>query len=108
VIDWNRVHDLREEVGSEVFPEVILMFFEEADEVIARLGAGTDGNDLVADLHLLRGSAANLGFDALARLCAAAEAGAGGDASVMIESILRCYRLSREAFQKRVAEPAWA
>lgn len=105
MIDWTRVHDLREEVGAEMFPEVVAMFFEETDEVIDRLRTGVD---LAADLHLLRGSAANLGFDALARLCAAAEAGHAEDSDQMIDSIRRCYHLSREAFQKKIGEPAWA
>ena len=112
MIDWTRVHELREEVGAETFPEVVAMFFEESDEVIGRLrtavGSRSAASDTGADLHLLRGSAANLGFEALAQLCAAAECGGRAEAEQRLDSILRCYALSREAFQNGLTQPAWA
>ena len=36
MIDWGRVKDLRSEIGAEDFSDVVALFLEEADEVIAR------------------------------------------------------------------------
>ena len=66
MIDWDRVDELRHEVGEEDFEEVADMFFEEVEEVLATLG-NTD--TLARDLHYLKGSALNLGFTQLATLC---------------------------------------
>jgi HPt (histidine-containing phosphotransfer) domain-containing protein len=73
MIDWMRVQALRDEIGEEGFAEVVSLFLDEADEVVARIaGEGAEAT-LAADLHFLRGSALNLGFEALARLCDAGE-----------------------------------
>lgn len=42
MIDWERVADLRSEIGDDGFDEVIALFLEETDEVIARLSARPD------------------------------------------------------------------
>ena len=69
MIDWGRVRDLRSEIGAEDFAEVVAMFLDEADEVIARLTAERGAKALESDLHFLKGAALNLGFDALAAIC---------------------------------------
>lgn len=82
MIDWHRVRELREEVGADDFPEVAGLFLEESDEVIAQLRAGACSVPLQDRLHFLKGSALNLGFDRLAKLCTEgvrlAEAGEAG------------------------------
>ena len=62
MIDWPRVTELREEVGAEDFGEVVEIFLEEVEEVIGKLEGG-DRGQLEQDLHFLKGSALNLGFD---------------------------------------------
>ena len=96
MIDWNRVEDLRQEIGSADFAEVVALFLEESDEVAARL---TQGPNLRADLHFLKGSALNLGFQALAQRCGQGE-DALRDASGDVDPapILALYRDSRSAF----------
>ena len=37
LIDWTRVKDLRSEIGENDFFEVVEMFFDETDEVVASL-----------------------------------------------------------------------
>ena len=37
MIDWTRVKDLRSEIGENDFFEVVEMFFDETDEVVASL-----------------------------------------------------------------------
>jgi len=39
MIDWDRVRDLKAEIGETDFLEVAAMFVQEADEVIDRLSA---------------------------------------------------------------------
>lgn len=68
MIDWPRVKELREEVGPEDFDEVVDLFLEEVEEVIAKLRGG-DRGQLEQDLHFLKGSAMNLGFDDFSQLC---------------------------------------
>ena len=69
MIDWGRVKDLRSEIGAEDFSDVVALFLEEADEVIARISANAGAKGLESDLHFLKGAALNLGFDALATVC---------------------------------------
>ncbi len=74
MIDWNRVAELKEEVGEDDFAEVIEMFFEEVSEVLDNLSPGSLEN-LRGDLHFLKGSALNIGLDEVSRLCRDAETG---------------------------------
>lgn len=73
MISWERVNELRDEVGSEDFLEVVDLFLEEVDDVVERLKASRDRTDLEAELHFLKGSALNLGFRALGELCSRGE-----------------------------------
>jgi HPt (histidine-containing phosphotransfer) domain-containing protein len=69
MISWERVHELRDEVGEDDFAEVVELFLEEVDAVMARLRGARDLASYEADLHFLKGSAMNLGFRALGALC---------------------------------------
>lgn len=71
MVNWDRIAELQEEIGQEDFVEVIDMFFEEVEEVLTTLG--DDSATISRDLHFLKGSALNLGFDAMATLCKDAE-----------------------------------
>lgn len=79
MIDWNRVLELRDEVGADDFTEVVDLFVDEADEAIARLSPTIAAAQLEADFHSLKGSALNLGFDAFAQICANAERAAAAN-----------------------------
>lgn len=69
MIDWERVQELKSEIGPDSFMEVVEMFLEEADGVAERLAIGVPDVLLEAELHFLKGSALNLGLDQLAGLC---------------------------------------
>lgn len=99
MIDWDRVAQLRDEVGPEDFCEVVDLFLEEVDGAVARL-AGADPAGLENHLHFLKGSALNLGFARFGRMCQQAEqrAAAGEDASDALAPITACYAESRKAF----------
>ncbi|MDT8857632.1 Hpt domain-containing protein [Paracoccaceae bacterium Fryx2] len=99
MIDWKRVSDLKAEIGEADFAEVVVVFLEEADEVIARIGSGQGRPSLAGDLHFLKGSALNLGFSALAALCQEGErrAAAGKAGSVDVARVVQAYHDSRRS-----------
>lgn len=106
MIDWKRVSDLRDEIGAEDFEEVVPLFLEEVSGVIDALRAGPDLSRLEEDLHFLKGSALNLGFEAFSTLCSAGEkaAGAGQAANVNVTEILDCFDASRKVFETGLSE----
>lgn len=67
LVDWERVRDLRDEIGEDGFNDVVALFLEESDTVIDRITTGGTASD--AELHFLRGAALNLGFADLADIC---------------------------------------
>jgi histidine phosphotransfer protein HptB len=71
-VDWQRVDDLAAEIGADAVVEVVGMFLEETDAVIARLATSPP---VPEDYHFLKGAALNLGLADLAALCQQGEAG---------------------------------
>lgn len=99
MIDWDRVRELRAEIGADDFTEVADMFLDEADEAVIRLTPGLTAKAIEADLHFLKGAALNLGFTALSRLCQDGERrAAAGDTNVDLEAVHRTYHDSKSAF----------
>ncbi len=72
MIDWDRLREIRADIGEEDFDDVALLFVAEISEHVDRLTVAP-ATASAADFHFLRGSAANLGFRGLASACAAAE-----------------------------------
>jgi histidine phosphotransfer protein HptB len=100
MIDWDRVTELRSEIGAEGFAEVVALFLEEADEVVTRLAVVSGAKALENALHFLKGSALNLGFSDLSRLCQEAERlAAAGDGAIDLCAVTRCYAASKTAFE---------
>lgn len=100
MIDWDRVRELRSEIGADDFGEVAAMFLDEADEAVARLSPGLTAKAMEADLHFLKGAALNLGFVALSALCQEGERrAASGDTGVDLEAVRNTYQASRGAFE---------
>lgn len=97
MIDWNRVEELRAEIGSDGFAEVAEMFLDEADQAVRALIAGLPADEVEGQVHFLKGSALNLGFADLAGICQDAErkAAAGYGALVDTARIAAVYRSSR-------------
>ena len=99
MIDWERVKDLRSEIGADDFDEVSSLFLEEADEAIERLISGAPAKALEADLHFLKGAALNLGFAALARLCQDGERLASeGSTDIDLAAVHKAYFSSKASF----------
>jgi HPt (histidine-containing phosphotransfer) domain-containing protein len=100
MIDWERVKELRAEIGAEDFGEVAVMFLEEADEAVGRLSQQLSAKAVEADLHFLKGAALNLGFDALSGLCQDGERrAAAGDTDIDLEAVRAAYFASKAAFE---------
>lgn len=101
MIDWDRVRELKEEIGEEDFAEVAQMFICEVEEVIDRLRQSPDPGQFEADLHFLKSSALNLGFSELAVKCQDGErlAASGGADEVALMPIFACYEASKGTFE---------
>lgn len=100
MIDWDRVAELRQEVGEEEFPTVVELFVDEVEQVTSGLAAISEPARLEEALHFLKGSALNIGFRCFARLCSEGEslAAAGRADKVDVASILMCYAQSKAQF----------
>lgn len=96
MIDWQRIDDLACEIGPDAVAEVVALFLEETDAVIARLATAAP---TCADYHFLKGAALNLGLTQLAALCHEGEqdAKAGTSASHALAAMLAEYFRSRAA-----------
>ena len=103
MIDWERIRELRSEIGPEDFMEVAGMFLEEADEAVVRLAMPRDAKALEADLHFLKGAALNLGFSQLSTLCQDGERrAAAGDLTVDVVAVRDSYLASKQRFLDEV------
>ena len=105
MIDWPRVTELREEVGPEDFGEVVEIFLEEVEEVIGKLQNG-DRNQLEQDLHFLKGSALNLGFEEFSALCFDGEqkSARGETDGVDLAAIIAKFQESKSLFLAGLAQ----
>ena len=105
MIDWQRVDELRQEIGDEGFAEVVELFLDEVEEVLARLRNAPSPATYEEDLHFLKGSAWNLGFAGLGALCQDGErnAGRGNTAAIDVGAILASYDESKAVFIKGLA-----
>ncbi|WP_333818225.1 Hpt domain-containing protein [Tabrizicola sp.] len=97
MIDWKRVEELREEIGTEGFIEVADMFLDEAEGAVGALVAGLAPDEVEGQLHFLKGSALNLGLSDLAAICQEGErkAAAGQVDAVDAAQVAAIYRASR-------------
>lgn len=97
MIDWDKVEELRTEIGADDFSEVVDMFREEADQAVQALAAGPPVDEIEGLLHFLKGSALNLGLSDLASICQDGErkAAAGYGSLVDLAQVVRVYKASR-------------
>lgn len=104
MIDWERVAELRSEIGAEGFAEVVELFLDEVEAVVMALGQKP--RKLEDELHFLKGSALNLGFRAFGAQCQIGEklAAAGRSDEVDVSNILDVYGASKTCFMTRLEE----
>ena len=106
MIDWKRVEELRDEIGADGFMEVADMFLDEAEQAVTALRGGLPPDQLVGQLHFLKGSALNLGLSDLAAICHEGErqAAAGDSALVDTAKIASVYQTSRARLLGRLEQ----
>lgn len=102
MIDWDRVNELRDEIGAEDFAEVVEIFLEEVDEEMAKLSDDADQKDMEATLHFLKGSALNLGFSHFSELCQNSEIAARAGATADTAALKSSYAASKSEFLKAI------
>ncbi|MGJ8582849.1 MAG: Hpt domain-containing protein [Marinosulfonomonas sp.] len=102
MISWQRVNELREEVGQDDFHEVVELFLEEVDDVIDRLRASPNPTTFSDDMHFLKGGAMNLGFSDFCAACQNVERLIAQDnlTAIDIPSLIKTYETSRSEFLK--------
>ncbi len=108
MIDWERIEDLRREVGQKDFADVVGLFFEEIDCSLPVSLDLTEPDEIRDLLHFIRGSALNLGFFELARLCEpdffALETGLSAEKiRPYFERLQRSYEQAKAVFFQNVA-----
>ena len=106
MIDWERIAELRDEIGDEDFGEVVELFLDEVEESLTRLRTAPDVTTLEEDLHFLKGSALNLGFAEFGAICFAGEkaAAAGAADSIDVSAVIDAYDASKTEFMSRAEE----
>lgn len=96
MIEWDRVNELRSEIGAADFAEVVALFLAETEDVFARITTMAGPAALEADLHFMKGAALNLGFREVARLCQEGERRAAmGDCGMDLDRLRRSYAISK-------------
>ena len=68
MLNWSRVNELKNDLGEEDFQEITSLFLEEVEEKLAELSSA-EPHEFAGDLHFLKGSAANLGFESFRAMC---------------------------------------
>lgn len=105
MIDWDRVAELRDEIGPEDFDEVAELFLMEVEDTLSQLDdAKSDLPQMKELLHFLKGSALNLGFGAMSDMCSKGETDAArGVQSVDVSELRKLYEASRHTFEAEFA-----
>lgn len=105
MIDWQTASDLKQAIGTDVFNEVVTVFFTEADKTLTRMMAATTADGMKSELHFMKGSALNLGFSDLAQICQRLETRAeAGDTDLPLAQVKTTYLASRDQFSRHRAE----
>lgn len=101
MINTARIQELKDEVGEDDLIEVIELFCEEVEGVLETLDS-TAPSDMMAKLHFLKGSAMNIGLDAVSELCRTEESRLKADPTALadIGAIRTAYAASKDILLK--------
>ncbi|MDG4646879.1 Hpt domain-containing protein [Roseibacterium sp. SDUM158017] len=102
-IDWDRLMSLRHDIGEEDFADVAFVFFSEMDGKLLEL-LEDPTRRTADDFHFLRGSAANLGFVAMAEACETAEAACREGRVPDLDDVTGSFRGALAEVQPRLPE----
>lgn len=101
MIDWDRVRELRHEIGPEAFEEVLDLFLEEVEAGLGDIRDDMAASELSERLHFLAGSGLNLGFSTFAELCQSVER---RQRTAHAAEIRECYARSRAEFFANIGD----
>jgi len=106
MIDWDRIDELRGEIGADDFAEVAEIFLDELQEVIERLVTGPSATSLEEPLHFIKGCALNVGFAQLAAIASDGErlAASGSSDAVDLAEPNTCFTASQREFLERFGD----
>ncbi|MBY4894155.1 Hpt domain-containing protein [Rhodobacteraceae bacterium N5(2021)] len=102
-VDWDRLNELRTDIGEEDFADVAMLFVAELQETLEKLSPDTATS---ADFHFLRGSAANLGFVTLVAACATAEEACNASNVPDVAAVSAAFMAALDEVAPRVPELA--
>jgi HPt (histidine-containing phosphotransfer) domain-containing protein len=103
MINWDKVEELRQDIGAEDFGEIVVVFLEEVELELSSL-AQKPVEGLGASMHFLKGSALNLGFEEFAEKCSLAEKLAAENSAAQIDlvALQSCYDASKDVFLQKI------
>lgn len=104
MINWSRVTELQEDLGVEDFEEITSLFLEEVEEKLGTL-INKESDSIADDLHFIKGSAANLGFEELRALCEHMENDMN---TAPVEDLVAVYQQSKIVFFKGIPKQSVA
>lgn len=104
-VDWDRLNELRADIGEEDFADVAMLFVAELQEHLDGL---TADKATAADFHFLRGSAANLGFVTLVSACSLGEAACNACKTPDVEAVRTAFTAAMQEVAPHVPELAAA
>ncbi|MGI9391292.1 MAG: Hpt domain-containing protein [Boseongicola sp.] len=102
MIDWNRLSELRSEVGEDDYDEILVLFFDEVASVLDSIeSANVDA--MKRDLHFLKGSAMNIGLTDVSALCQDYELAlaTNPDDTIDLSAIRHAFLASKEKIESR-------
>ncbi|MFY0595081.1 MAG: Hpt domain-containing protein [Cognatishimia sp.] len=101
MLDWTHIDQLKKDVGSNEFAEIVDLFFVEVEGLFKRLNReGAVANDL----HFLKGSAANLGFAEFSKSCQIAQHQLVAGQQADLQQIVAVFEQSKHAFIAGLAQ----
>lgn len=102
MIDWDRITELKNDMGQDEFPALVSIFLDEVENALSNLNGQTA--PIEADFHFLKGSALTLGFQDLAKLASAGEIALHQDADAQVEvsPIAKAYDLEKRELLENV------
>lgn len=101
MLDWDRINELRAEVGDDEFQLILELFLDEVEGVLMRLSR-RNALRLETNLHFLKGCAWNLGFSGFGNLCDQGERIAAGGRPMQVDTpgLLQSYSESKRALMR--------
>lgn len=107
MLDWNRIRELRSEVGEDEFKLILELFLDEVEAVLMRLNRRAPSR-LASELHFLKGCAWNLGFRAFGLLCDEGEKliACGRVSAFDAEAVIESYSTSKHMLIRALEDEA--